>query len=199
MSDISAHPLHWPTGQQRVAPSRRSLARFKVSLAEARRDLLSELTLLGARDVVISSNLELRRDGLPYADSREPEDPGIAVYFSRKVGSNSRPFVIACDSYTMAAHNLRAVGVTVESLRAIARHGASSMLEQAFTGFAALPPAGAVKLWWEILGVPREAGLREIMAAYSDLARIHHPDVGGTHERMSEINEAYRLAKEEKK
>jgi DnaJ-like protein len=200
MSDISASPLTWPISQPRVASHARVSSRFKASLAESRTDLLHELSLLGARDVVISSNLELRRDGLPYADSREPSDPGVAVYFSRKVAMTLRPFVIACDSYTRTAHNLRAVGVTVGALRTIARHGASSMLEQAFTGFAALPPAGGTKFWWEILGVERSASLREIQGCYLDLVQIHHPDKeGGSHERMSEINEAFRQAKEEKR
>jgi hypothetical protein len=196
--EISATPLTWPSGQPRS--SRRMASRFRVSLAESRKDLLRELDALGAKNVVISSNLELRRDGLPYSDSREPSDPGIAVYFNRKTnGGASRPFVIACDTYEKAAHNLRAVGATVSALRTIQRHGASSMLEQAFTGFAALSAHGSVKPWWEVLGVERSAGLREIQNAYLDLSKIHHPDVGGDHNRMAEINEAFRQAKEEKK
>jgi cytochrome c5 len=50
--------------------------------------------------------------------------------------------VIACDSYSTVRANMRAVGATVEALRAIQRHGATSLLERAFTGFAALPPKG---------------------------------------------------------
>jgi hypothetical protein len=191
MSDISASPLCWPALQPRVAPYQRTSSRFKVSLAESRTDLLRELALLGAKDIVISSNLELRRDGLPYADAREPSDPGIAVYFSR----NKKPFVIACDTYNKVAHNLRAVGVTVEALRTIQRHGASSMLEQAFTGFAALPAAGFKKPWWEVLGVSERSTTTERRDAFNGLCLIHHPDRGGSHERMAEINEAYTTSK----
>jgi hypothetical protein len=196
-ADISAFPLQWPHGQVRVRV--RTSSQFKLPLGNTRSRLLHELRLLGVQDIIISSNLELRRDGLPYADSREPEDPGIAVYFNRKIGSNgaaTRPFVIACDSYNRAVSNLRAVGVTVEALRTIARHGASSMLEQAFTGFAALPAHGAVKPWWEILGVKIDSSPGDVSAAYLSLVKIHHPDVGGDSARMSEINEAYRQAKE---
>jgi hypothetical protein len=188
---IAAFPLQWPIGQQRTVTGRRQPSRFKLSLTSSRDDLLRELDLLGAKDVVISSNLELRRDGLPYADSREPQDPGIAVYFER----NKKPFVIACDTYTKATHNLRAVGVTVEALRTIQRHGASSMLEQAFTGFAALPAAGEKKKWWEVLGVPERATTNEVRSAYFDLSQIHHPDRGGSRERMAEINDAFRASK----
>jgi hypothetical protein len=193
---ISAFPLQFPIGQPRVPPGRRAAARFKVTLGESRNDLLRELSLLGAKNIVISSNLELMHNGLPYANSREPEDPGIAVYFDRKSNAATRPFVIACDSYNRAAHNLRAVGVTVAALRSIARHGASGLLEQAFTGFAALPAHGSVKPWWEVLGLDVDATEREVRAAFLSLSKIHHPDVGGNCGRMSEINEAYRQAKE---
>ena len=197
MSEISASPLFWPHGQSRTKHRRPS--QLSVPLAQSRARLLHELKLLGATNVIISSNLELRRDGLPYADSREPDDPGIAVYFDRKAnGRETRPFVIACDSYTKAVSNLRAVGVTVEALRTIARHGASNMLEQAFSGFAALPPHTSVaKPWWEVLGVDVDATQNEIRAAFLALSKIHHPDVeGGNHDRMAEINEAFRQAKE---
>lgn len=32
------------------------------------------------------------------------------------------------------------------------------------------------------------------LAAYRELARIHHPDLGGDSARMAEINRAYALA-----
>jgi hypothetical protein len=93
---------------------------------------------MGAKEIVVSTNVPTRRDGLPYADAREPADPGVAVYFTH----GKRQLVIACDSYSTVRANMRAVGATVEALRAIQRHGATSLLERAFTGFAALPPKG---------------------------------------------------------
>jgi hypothetical protein len=56
------------------------------------------------RDVVISTNLRLRNDGLPLSKQREPEDPGVAVYW-KKDGKN---LVIAADCYTKIADNLAA-------------------------------------------------------------------------------------------
>ncbi len=43
-----------------------------------------------------------------------------------------------------------------------------------------------------ILGVSAGASPEDISAAYRRLAREHHPDVGGSDERMQEINVAYR-------
>jgi hypothetical protein len=191
---IEATPLAWPTGQPRTA-NREETARFQVPLSVARDDLLRELALLGTRDVVISTNVPTKRNGMLYATYSEPADPGVAVYFDRLIvrqpGSLWKPFVIACDTYRKLVWNLRAIGMTVEALRTIQRHGASSMLEQAFTGFAALPPAGHVRPWWEVLGVDENATKEEIKKAFTELAKIHHPDVGGSKERMTEINAAF--------
>lgn len=182
---IDAYPLTWPYPQPRTESQRRQPARFQVNTSDALNDLRLELARLGTRHVVISSCVPVRRDGLPYTDTREPDDPGVAVYFDRFVNPGAvdgawRPFVIACDHYTKFRWNLRAIGMTVEALRTIQRHGASSMLEQAFTGFAALPPASVKKPWWEVLGVPQSAAHDIARTAYLELVRVHHPDAGGS-------------------
>lgn len=197
----AAYPLTWPDRQPRTVHNRRKHAAFKTEFARARDELLRELRLLRAKDIVISSNVPLRRDGFPLADAREPEDPGVAVFFERRHVDNigrdlgTTPFVIACDTYQKVKFNLRAIGLTVESLRAIERHASSSMLEQAFTGFAALPAHTEVDPpWWEVLGVMRIATPEVVKAAYRELARIHHPDAGGNGAAMAQINRAYASA-----
>lgn len=195
MSDaIPKYPLAWPTGQPRT--NYRQSADFKVDFGRSRDELLNALKLLGTRHVILSTNVAIRQDGLPYANMPEPRDPGVAVYFDRNLRVAGtwawRPFVIACDHYSKVKWNVRAVWATVEALRSIQRHGASSMLEQAFTGFAALPPARATKPWREVLGVGPNALEDDIRHAYRQLAGIHHPDrVGGNTARMAEINSAY--------
>ncbi len=192
---MERYPLSWPTAQPRTPNGKRRSAEFRVDFVRSRDELLHELKLLGARNVILSTNVALRRDGLPYASMPEPDDPGVAVYFDRVVRGETRPFVIACDTYSRVRWNLRAVGATVEALRAIQRHGASSMLEQAFTGFAALPPAtNGTKPWWEVLGVDQNATEPAIRGAYRELSRVHHPDVGGDGARMTEINRAMQEA-----
>jgi DnaJ-like protein len=196
---IEAYPLSWPLAQPRTPGYRRRDARFQITFGRTRDELLRELDLLHARNVIISSGMSLRRDGLPYADAREPDDPGVAVYFDRRSRTEAwTPYVIACDSYRKMVWNMRAIGKTVEALRTIQRHGATSLLEQAFQGFAALPPAGHVKPWRGVLGVPESATAREIRDAFLELCKIHHPDrEGGSHERMKEINEAFAQARAE--
>lgn len=188
---IEAYPLYLPDGQMRVPPSRRRSAKFSTGFARSRDELVAELRRMGARAVIVSTNIPLRRDGLPYADFRAPDDPAVAVYFTH----GKRQLVIACDSYTRVEWNMRACGATVEALRTIQRHGATELLERAFTGFTALPPKGGEERpWFEVLGVPAAASDDEIKAAYRTLAVRHHPDTGGDAETMARINRAYDLA-----
>lgn len=189
-----AFPLTWPTGQARTPQHQRKYSRFQTSFGPARDDLISELHRMGAREIIISTDVPLRRDGLPYADG-DPKDPGIAVYFKRR----NKPYVIACDTYHRLKDNARAVWATVEALRTIERHGGSRLMEQAFTGFTALPAHQAEPSWWDVLGVNPEATLAEIEEAHLRLAERHHPDVvGGDHELMARINRARDVAREER-
>lgn len=185
-----AFPLYWPEGQPR-AGHRKDNWSLKVSTERAQLHLRDELRKMGATEVIVSTNVPLRkRDGMMFADV-EPEDPGVAVYFTH----GKRRLVIACDSYTKIRWNMRACGATVEALRTIQRHGATELLERAFTGFTALPPKGGeVRPWWEVLGVPVTATPEMVKTAYRALAAIHHPDRGGDAETMARINRAYEEA-----
>lgn len=190
MTPRDAFPLTWPDRYPRRPASTRIVGQFKVTFAQARDELMMELERLGAVDVIISSDVPVRRDGLPLASSREPADPAIAVYFDWK----RRSYVFACDHFAWVTHNLRAVGLTIASIRAIARYGATEMMEQAFTGFAALPAAGRDKPWWEVLGVTDRATEAEVKAAFRELMKIHHPDRGGDTARSAEVTEAHQRA-----
>ena len=188
MHGVAPFPLYWPLEHPRS--STRRAARFVVDFVTARTALLHELDRLSARDVVLSSNVPLRRDGLPAVPDREPADPGVAVYFTRR----GKPFVIACDQFERVRWNLRAIGATIEALRSIERHGTTSMLEQAFSGFAQLP-AASPKPWRDVLGIPPgPCNVDAVRARVRELARIHHPDAGGNEQRMAEINAAADVA-----
>lgn len=135
-------PLQWPTGWARTDPSKRERALFRVTLTEGVQDLLYDLRLMGAVNAVITSDLPTNTKGLPYA-SGKAEDPGIAVWVV--VGGSERVF--ACDRWSTAAANLRAIGKTVEAIRKIGDWGAADMVTRAFSGFAALPPGDAAEDW----------------------------------------------------
>jgi hypothetical protein len=183
---VEAYPLQWPAGRKRTESYRREASNFRVTLGTARDELFAEIGRLGARHVVVSTNIPLRQDGKPYANTPRLDDPGVAAYFEHK----GRKMCFACDRWNKVEDNMRAVAKTIDALRGVARWGTGDMLEAAFTGFAALPAPGSAREWWEVLGLQRTATRDEINHAARRLASEHHPDRGGNPARMAEINVA---------
>lgn len=179
---IEAFPLHWPKNRPR---GKSHAARFDVSFAGARDNLVDEIKRLGGINVIISTNIELRRDGLPYANQPEPQDKGVAVYFTYK----GKSMCFACDRWDKVKDNMRAIAKTIDALRGIERWGSGEMVNQAFTGFLAIE-APRKKRWWEILMVPENANKNLRISSYKALAKMLHPDVGGSQEAMAELNQA---------
>lgn len=200
---ITAFPLTWPEGWKRTPLSQQAVGRFgvaktrgswttrdEISISEATNRLLQELERMSVsrHEVVLSTNLQLRLDGLPRSGQAAPRDPGAAVYWRDPF--NGQPRSMAIDRYTKVEQNIAALAATIEAMRAIERHGGAVVLERAFTGFAALPAPGAARAWWAVLGVSESATADEIRAAHRRLASQHHPDKGGTAEQMAAINKA---------
>lgn len=189
IATAEAYPLAWPVGWPRY-PHYRESARYQTEFGKAVRDLVSELRRFKATHVVLSSNVPVRNDGLPYAvaGARRFDDPGVAVYFTVR----KDPQVIACDRWDHVKDNFRAVGLTVAAMRMIERTGASELLKRAFSGFKALPPAANQKpAWWKVFGVdPKATTVADVDAIYKARARTAHPDVGGSEEAIKELNQA---------
>jgi hypothetical protein len=204
------HPLTWPTGWPRTLAANRQRADFRkvkteygalnadntrdvkkrelpLAPGDAAARLERELDRLGASDALLSTNLKLRLDGAPRGDQGEPSDPGAAVYFTLK----KQPRCLACDRWTRVADNIAALAQHIDALRRIDRYGVGS-LEQAFAGYAALPPTAVD--WPIVLGVPTSASRDEIVSAHRKLAARHHPDKGGRLEDMARINAARDVA-----
>lgn len=182
-----AYPLQWPAGWPRTPSHRRQPSRFKpYGLADEAKETRWELQRLGARNPVISTNIELRRDGLPYSGRPRPDDPGVAVYFTYE----GRQQCIPCDRWATVEENLRAIWKSIEALRSLERWGAKSFVDAAFTGFAALPSPNSDRAWWEVLGVSQHASAEEINAAYRSKAKAAHSDAGGSDAAMSDLNAA---------
>lgn len=202
MSEIQAFPLAWPPGWRREQSRTRAkfhgstrqysdagdaswLKKRELSIAESLARVVGELGRMGISrdDVVISSNVPLRLDGLPRGDARNPSDPGVAVYWRK--GKVQR--CMAVDRYDRVQANLAAIAATLDAMRAIERHGGAAILDRAFMGFAALP---APEQPFQVLGVGANASREEVERAYRLLAAKHHPDRGGDPQQMARINAA---------
>jgi hypothetical protein len=195
----TAYPLAWPEGWPRTKDYARKRASFGTARYDAHRikraltvaegmkrvrEVLARMGVDVANDMVVSTNLKLNMSGLPRGDQGEPADRGVAVYW-QTAGKPMR--VMAIDTYWRTADNLGAIAATLEAMRAIERHGGAVILDRAFTGFTALP---SPKRWWEVLGVAPTAGREEIERVWREKAREAHPDAGGSHARMAELNAA---------
>jgi hypothetical protein len=217
---IPAFPLHWPAGWRRLEPSARTRARFakqvmrtspyippgggvparyaaraEVTIADGVERIRAELARMGVSDydLVISSNLQLRLDGLPRSGQRDPADPGVAVYWrdSRVDGWPMR--CMAIDRYDRVADNLAAVAATLEAMRAIERHGGAEILDRAFTGFTALPAPGGSEHWADVLDRDDPEG------SYRRLRAKHHPDrAGGDAGEFHRVQQAFEAWKRER-
>lgn len=93
-----AYPLQYPNGWKRTKRPERS--RFgswkeKPSIHKATQKIVEEMRLFGGTNLIISTDLKLRLDGLPYSNQKQPDDQGVAVYFTYQKEQK----VIACDSF----------------------------------------------------------------------------------------------------
>src|ERR1044071_9845537 len=128
-------PLQWPSDWKRTPATERRRAPYKVTDSFCIAELRGELKRLGASHVVISTNIETKRDGTPYVNQPGViEDPGVAVYYST---AEFKDRVIAGDKWQRVYHNAYAISKALAALRAVERSGASQILDRIFNAFGA--------------------------------------------------------------
>jgi hypothetical protein len=212
MSKRAPYPLDWPEGVPRTRSRYGSDFDKSRGFNAARDGALDQLRLFRASHVVITSNLPTNSRGMPHSGSvGSLTDPGIAVYWVKA----GKEHVIACDRWRTCMENMRAIEKTLEAIRGIARWGSTEMVEQAFAGFAALPPGTGEYTapehkpltWREIFkmaGMPAFEHLAAkdllavVKARHRELIKTAHPDfAGGGHMRAAELNAALAEAEKE--
>lgn len=214
-------PLSWPEGVARTKHRGRSAFDLGRGFNAARDGALYQLDLMrGVSHVVITSNLPTNTRGLPHSSSQgHIADPGIAVWWVRK----GKEHVIACDRWLSTTENMRAIEKSLEALRGLDRWGANEIVDRAFAGFAALPPPSGPEItpsapkpprtWREVFsidpaierglgayqkGSPAAADLFAIVKRrHRELIRGAHPDVGGSTDEATALNEALAAAEKE--
>lgn len=178
--------------------------------------LEKELRALQAKDVLLQTfhtENQLRHDGLPYANARTPDNPGVILTFNSKHGPLSFP----CDTYRSWQDNIRAIALAMEALRKVDRYGVTKSDEQ-YRGWKALPGSGGTSntltaeeaarivadLAYRVGGGPHayaaaERILRdpaELRARYREAARGAHPDAGGSTEEFQRLQLAKSILEE---
>lgn len=174
---IPPYPLLWPEGIKRTA--RAGSSQFRTSLPGAMKNVRESLIKF-ANDsgqkitgLQVTSNVGLMG---------KPSDPGIAVWFNWDGDMRC----IAVDKYAKVEDNLQAIHHVIEARRTELRHAGIEIVRTTFKGFrTALPAPDAPRHWSAVLGVDRNAGRDEVLAAWKAKVKQHT----GT-PAMYEINQA---------
>jgi hypothetical protein len=179
-------PLVAWTGQSTPAAQRRSRWWFKASWQSTLDLLERELRQLDATNITISADFreeDLRLDGMPRAGARTPQHPGVRIAFDSKHG----PLTYATDAYEIWQHNVRAIALGLEALRAVDRYGITRTGEQ-------------YKGWRQIEAPPGEPTTleqaRRLIDSYGGRAaafKATHPDRGGDVEDYHRVQAALRI------
>lgn len=176
----TAYPLQWPPGWPKTDVIRRESGKFKTSLEGALRNLHHQISPMGGKSIILSSNYTL--------GAANPKEPGVVAYFTWQ----DMQVAIPCDRWTRIEQNVQAIALTVEAMRGMERWGAKHMIKAMFSGFKALPAGDSA--WWVQLGVDQGATKEQIKEAYRALCKVHHPDVGGNPDQFLKVQKAYETA-----
>jgi hypothetical protein len=202
--DLRFVPItEWPG-----TPSRRENARFRTHYNDTLDKLETELRHLKARAIVVAAfytREQIRNDGWPKANEK-PSNPGVIVSFTTPTGALSFP----CDRYWYMEHNLHAIALSLEALRAVDRYGVTKSAEQ-YRGWqqiaAPAAPAFSTKeeaarfIWRYSDGISGFTDPGKIIfdvdlrgSAYRQAARRLHPDAQtGNHELFVKLQQALSL------
>jgi hypothetical protein len=147
--------------------------------------LEQEIEAKGGSDVVIGivcDESQISLSGSLKAGGRTAvRHPGAEVSFELESGQR---ITFHTDAYATLTHNLRAVAMGLEALRAVDRYGITSGGEQ-YAGFAQLSPGG-----------PDSDRGRLLVEAHGTIAKAlkaTHPDHGGDPKQFADV-QAYRTA-----
>lgn len=188
------YPLQWPKGRERIQNPKHP--KFKAgSIVDEAQSIYREIRLMGGKDVIISSNMQYKADGMPYY-RQNVSDTGVAVYFKN---SNGEEQCIPCDSWITLEENMRAISKTIDAMRGIERWGGKALMNAAFSGFKQLPPSTIImpapdrekRPWHVVLGVSPDADAPTVKQAYRKAQSLTHPDAGGTDYDFQEVQHAF--------
>ncbi|SDU42279.1 hypothetical protein [Jiangella alkaliphila] len=185
---MTFRPLVW-TDPVTHADARRSRATFKASWQSTLTLLDRELWELGAEALIVEADFterDIRLDGLPKGNARQPVFPGVRLSFDSRHG----PLQYATDSCAFWQHNVRSIALGLESLRAVDRYGITRRSQQ-YTGFRAITGGNGVSTVAEAKAVIDQYG-GTVRAAM----RATHPDTGGDADAFRRVAAAAKVLRE---
>lgn len=209
--NFTYRPLVW-TGPCTPDDQRKSRWTFRAGWADTVDRLDYEILHLNGSACVLEADFreqDLRMDGMLRANARQPEFPGVKISFNTpRMGR----LEYATDTHELWQHNVRAIALSLEALRAVDRYGTTSGRQQ-YTGFKAIgsgatPMPGPmskqdaaqfIATHADPLGGGRQTIVAQLLAgnlngAYRRAAQRLHPDAaGGSTELFQRLQEARRI------
>jgi len=170
----------------------RQTSRFKSSYRETLKLLERELHHLRATNIVIQADCDesqIRLDGMLRSTARI--GPRIILSFKCKHGDLSYP----CDTYANWDCNIRAIALSLESLRKVDRYGVTSNSEQ-YRGWNKIAQPSdtiefkTVKAAWEFIDDLIGPSQKDELARIREALTMAHPDSGGTTKRFKLVQAA---------
>ena len=216
MIDLRFVPItQWPGEATKV----RKNAAFRSSYIKTLDLLESELQKIQARAIVIEAFYtldQIRNDGWPRAN-QNPSHPGVILSFKKPEGPtfyrDGKPMVhivplsFPCDTYHRIEHNIHAIALSLQALRAVDRYGVTKRSEQyagwkrieapKANGFDSKEAAAAFIIVEANRSIPaasviQDAALRSEI--YRQAARRLHPDSPtGNHDLFIKLQQANTL------
>lgn len=200
MTRIDYRPLSvYPVPETR----HRKKSPFRVSVPTARSDLHRELRHLGAQRGLVEMDIteaDIRNDGEIRSNAR-PASPRIVLSVPE---SKYGPLRYPCDTFLRWEDNLRAIGLSLEKLRAVDRYGVTRRGEQ-YSGWKALPastePTMTAEAAASLVASWFGAGVAQDFLSSADDCKValrrgliqHHPDRGGTPEDFHLVQAARKV------
>lgn len=179
------YPLQWLPQQPRTKNPKR--ANFgNHSLCAAGINLDRELKLLGAKNVILSSDLQTKQDGTLCARQYN-EDTGVVIYFELK----GEPKAMACDKWDRPGYNIWALKLSISAIRGLERWGGSEFLDGLFRGFKALPSPGNTMIAEKDYFREIET-YEDLKKRYRELCKELHPDVCGSSDEFNIMSRQYK-------
>lgn len=184
------YPLQWLKQQPRTKnPKRANFGNY--SAYKAGIELSNELKLLGAKNVLVSSDMQSKQDGT-LCRRQYNEDKGIVIYFELK----GEPKAMACDKWDRPEHNIWALKLSIAAIRGLERWGGSEFLDGLFTGFKALPsPGRSVAMNEQYFS--NITNIDHLQLKFKKLVKELHPDTeSGDSKKFQEMMSQYEQAKQ---
>ena len=182
--------------------SQTSRSQFSAPISSTHRALRTELDALDALDrtlyVPVAAN-QFRRDGRPRSDAKLT---GSALILTFDVDGQTHQY--AADRFITWQENLRAIALTLEALRAVARYGLTEQRQQ-YTGFLAIEPAHTAHAFTAataeefVQTIARRSpgrGLVDLASVVRLAKRLTHPDQGGDPDEFQQVTNAETVLRE---